>query len=373
MMPDPQNKNPRTFQCRDYLWEAFEAIAQEMDCTTDSLVNEAMRVYLQSKSRGGPMADIPEPLEPRAGGGFRAPGMGQNMGPGGMPGMPRPGGMQGPPGMPGAQRPQGMPGQPPPMPGQMGQMGQGQMGQGQMGQMGQGQMGQGQMGQGQMGQGQMGQGQMGQMPRPGMPSMNQGQQPGGMPGQRLPPLGQQQGGLPPMNPNAQRPAGPPGGMPGQAPMMGGGPPRPQPPMPGAPPPMGPPGMGGPGQMTAQRPMNPQPMGPPPQMAQPMAPPRPPAPGRQSGTLVAIYEGQQYPVTKEEFVIGRGQKTSDLTIRDSNVSRRHACVVLYNGQYWIVDQQSTNGVEYNGTKVDKKVVEHGDLFRICDHEIQFVYR
>jgi pSer/pThr/pTyr-binding forkhead associated (FHA) protein len=97
------------------------------------------------------------------------------------------------------------------------------------------------------------------------------------------------------------------------------------------------------------------------------------PGRQGGTLVAIYEGQQYPVTKEEFVIGRGQKTSDLTIRDSNVSRRHACVVLYNGQYWIVDQQSTNGVEFNGTKVDKKVVEHGDLYRICDHEIQFVYR
>ena len=142
--------------------------------------------------------------------------------------------------------------------------------------------------------------------------------------------------------------------------------------------MGAPNMGGPGAMTAPRPMGGQPMGGPPPMAQPMPqqmapPPRPPAPGRQGGTLVAIYEGQQYPVTKEEFVIGRGQKTSDLTIRDSNVSRRHACVVLYNGQYWIVDQQSTNGVEYNGAKVDKKVVEHGDLFRICDHEIQFVYR
>ena len=100
-------------------------------------------------------------------------------------------------------------------------------------------------------------------------------------------------------------------------------------------------------------------------------PRPgPGPGR---TLIAIYEGQQYPVTKEEFIIGRGQKTSDLTIRDSNVSRRHAAVVQYNGQFWIVDQQSTNGVEFNGTKVERKLVEDGDLFRICDHEIQFVYR
>lgn len=98
----------------------------------------------------------------------------------------------------------------------------------------------------------------------------------------------------------------------------------------------------------------------------------PQPGA-NRTLIALFEGQQYPVTKEEFVIGRGQKTSDLTIRDSNVSRRHACVVLYNGQYWIVDQQSTNGVDFNGTKVERKVVEDGDLYRICDHEIQFVYR
>jgi len=131
----------------------------------------------------------------------------------------------------------------------------------------------------------------------------------------------------------------------------------------------------------QRPMQQPPQQQPMQQMQQMQAPPPaaparapgPPPGRHGGTLVAIYEGQQYPVTKEEFVIGRGQKTSDLTIRDSNVSRRHACVVLYNGQYWIVDQQSTNGVEFNGTKVDKKVVEHGDLYKICDHEIQFVYR
>ena len=111
--------------------------------------------------------------------------------------------------------------------------------------------------------------------------------------------------------------------------------------------------------------------------QPPAPQRPPPPqarpSSQGRTLIALFEGQQYPVTKEEFVIGRGQKTTDLTIRDSNVSRRHACVVLYNGQYWIVDQQSTNGIDYQGGKVDRKVIEDGDSYRICDHEIQFVYR
>ncbi|MFO0608234.1 MAG: FHA domain-containing protein [Polyangiales bacterium] len=353
MMPDPQNKSPRSFQCREYLWEALEQLSQELDCTQDSLLNEALRLFVQSKGRGGPMADIPEPMEPRMGGGFRGGGM-PNMG-GGMPGMggarpgmpggpmgappPRPGGMPGMPGMPGGGGMPGMPGARPP--GALPPMGPpGGM--------------QGGMQQGGMQQGGMQQG-----------------APGGMPGQpRLPPLSGAPGALPPMGaPGAPRP-------PTAPPMPGMGAPPGMAPRPAAPMPGGMPGgmqggmPGAPGGFSgAPRPMpGMQPPAPAPAPA-----PRPAPGGRTGGTLVAIYEGQQYPVTKEEFVIGRGQKTSDLTIRDSNVSRRHACVVLYNGQYWIVDQQSTNGVEFNGTKVDKKVVEHGDLYKICDHEIQFVYR
>lgn len=110
-------------------------------------------------------------------------------------------------------------------------------------------------------------------------------------------------------------------------------------------------------------------------ARPGGPPPMPAPAAapSTGTLYAIYQGQRYPVEKEEFIIGRGQKTSDLVIKDSNVSRRHAVVVLHNGQYWIVDQQSTNGVEFMGAKIDRKRIDDGDLFKICDYEIQFQYR
>jgi len=93
----------------------------------------------------------------------------------------------------------------------------------------------------------------------------------------------------------------------------------------------------------------------------------------SGALTAIYQGERYPVTRDEFIIGRGQKTSDLVIRDSNVSRRHAVVVRHNGQYWIVDQQSTNGVEYMGAKIERKRIDEGDLYKICDYEILFTYR
>jgi pSer/pThr/pTyr-binding forkhead associated (FHA) protein len=91
------------------------------------------------------------------------------------------------------------------------------------------------------------------------------------------------------------------------------------------------------------------------------------------TLSVIYQGQRYTVSREEFVIGRGQKTSDLVIKDSNVSRRHAVVVLHNGQYWIVDQQSTNGIEYMGAKIERKRIDEGDVFKICDYELVFTYQ
>lgn len=90
-------------------------------------------------------------------------------------------------------------------------------------------------------------------------------------------------------------------------------------------------------------------------------------------LYVIYGDQEIPITKEEFFIGRGQKYCDLVIRDSNVSRQHARVVFHNGHYWIIDNQSTNGVEYRGAKIQQKRVEDGDVFSICGHQVQFVYR
>ena len=47
----------RHFYCRDVLWETFEQMANDFDCSIDYLVNEAMRYYARSKnyqSPGGP-------------------------------------------------------------------------------------------------------------------------------------------------------------------------------------------------------------------------------------------------------------------------------------------------------------------------------
>jgi hypothetical protein len=102
---------------------------------------------------------------------------------------------------------------------------------------------------------------------------------------------------------------------------------------------------------------------------------PPLPGGQpiSGTrgsgampsLFVIFNGQKVPVNKEEFVIGRGSKTADLPIKDGNISRRHAAIVLQNGAFYMKDLGSTNGIEFNGQRVDSRRIEEGDIYQLCD--------
>jgi len=113
----------------------------------------------------------------------------------------------------------------------------------------------------------------------------------------------------------------------------------------------------------------------------MPPPPPPrggasqqaaAPGAAGAKLTISYQGETFPVTKDRFIIGRGKQSSDLTIKDPNVSRQHAMIEFSNGQYYIVDMGSTNGVEYNGQRVQRKVISEGDAFKVCDHELRFSY-
>ena len=96
-------------------------------------------------------------------------------------------------------------------------------------------------------------------------------------------------------------------------------------------------------------------------------------GTSSATLSIIYQGEKFPITKDRFVIGRGKQSSDLTLKDPNVSRQHAMIEYQNGVYFMVDMGSTNGVEYNGQRIARKQIAEGDVFRICDHDLRFTYR
>src|SRR6516225_7893544 len=81
MSADPNKKSARTFQCRDVLWETFEQMARELECSIDYLINESMKQYARQRSYS-PRTPFP--------GQARVDGVGQ-----GQPPMPMPTG-QGP-------------------------------------------------------------------------------------------------------------------------------------------------------------------------------------------------------------------------------------------------------------------------------------
>jgi hypothetical protein len=237
---DQSKKTMRHFYCRDVLWETFEQMANDFDCSIDYLINEAMRFYARSKNYNA--------------------GAAPPQSPGGMPervDKPANGPMSG--GGPGyaAARPANRPPAPP-------------------------------------------------------PAAAGGSSPGL---------------------NARAPMG--GSM--------GGPPMPPP-----------------------RPTRATP-----------APPNPritPEPSNgASPVLFLVFNNQRIPIDKDQFIIGRGSKSSDLAIKDGNISRKHAAVIRRNGMFYIKDLGSTNGIDYKGMRIDNKRIDEGDIFHICDYELRFTYR
>ena len=106
---------------------------------------------------------------------------------------------------------------------------------------------------------------------------------------------------------------------------------------------------------------------------------PPLPGRRPSdlanrrVLMLQFNGESIPVEKDEFIIGRGVRTTDLAIRDGNISRKHAAVVFHDGAYFMKDLGSTNGIEFAGQRVESKRIEEGDVYRICDYEFRFSFQ
>ena len=265
MTSDPNKKATRTFQCREALWQKFEQMARELECSIDYLINDSMKQYARQRGYGataGSNQSIPPPLVAPAS----------------------------PSSRPGVEHTPAPPlAVPPPV---------------------------------------------AASPAPGM---------------------------------ASRGAPPPPALPPPKRTTGAHAPPPPPPPPGAmvrkaPPPLAPS----------------RSIPPPPGAAKPVPPPAipaaaPAAASQPSCTLTITYQGEVFQVTKDRFIIGRGKQNSDLTIKDPNVSRQHAMIEFLTGQYYIVDMGSTNGVEYNGQRVQRKVISDGDTFKVCDHELRFSFQ
>ena len=81
------------------------------------------------------------------------------------------------------------------------------------------------------------------------------------------------------------------------------------------------------------------------------------------------DGRKLEVTKRRTVIGRS-KECDVRIDDPSASRRHAEVRQEGTAYWIVDLDSTNGLEVNGLRTQRAKLDHGDKITIGSTEISF---
>jgi hypothetical protein len=80
-------------------------------------------------------------------------------------------------------------------------------------------------------------------------------------------------------------------------------------------------------------------------------------------------GSTHELSGDALVLGRSREC-DITIDDTNVSRRHAEVRRENGAWWVVDLGSTNGIEVNGKRVDRARLEHGDRILLGRTEVTF---
>ena len=78
------------------------------------------------------------------------------------------------------------------------------------------------------------------------------------------------------------------------------------------------------------------------------------------------------VDKDTFIIGRS-RTCDLVIASSKVSRQHGGVSRENGEFYIEDLGSANGVWKNGARIHKERVADGDEFMISEETLKFIFR
>jgi hypothetical protein len=95
----------------------------------------------------------------------------------------------------------------------------------------------------------------------------------------------------------------------------------------------------------------------------------PAAAEPRDVAVLTWGGRRHRVDKDRATLGRS-KACDVQVDDPNVSRRHAELVREGSAYWIVDLDSTNGVELNGKRLRRAKLDEGATFIVGETEIAF---
>jgi Protein of unknown function (DUF3662)/FHA domain len=85
--------------------------------------------------------------------------------------------------------------------------------------------------------------------------------------------------------------------------------------------------------------------------------------------ISVNGGKKVELTKRRTLIGRS-KECDVQIEDASASRKHAEIRQEGTAYWIIDLDSTNGLEVNGLRTQRAKLDHGDKITIGSTEISF---
>ena len=90
---------------------------------------------------------------------------------------------------------------------------------------------------------------------------------------------------------------------------------------------------------------------------------------QPGVFLIINK-QIIPLTKPSTTLGR-QLENDIVFHEEFLSRFHAEIVHENDKYVLYDKDSTSGTFVNGRKIDRCVLNSGDLISLANIYIMFV--
>ena len=79
-------------------------------------------------------------------------------------------------------------------------------------------------------------------------------------------------------------------------------------------------------------------------------------------------GIQFPLHTGENTIGRG-RDNDITLRDEEVSREHAKLILTDSEFRLQDLNSSNGTIFNSRRIDSTPLELGNTFQVGKSVLQ----
>jgi hypothetical protein len=121
---------------------------------------------------------------------------------------------------------------------------------------------------------------------------------------------------------------------------------------------------------------PPPAAPPPAASAPVAPPPPPAAPAASSRDRQLYlvteNGEAQRIENERFLIGRDKKC-DFVINSGKVSREHAMLTREADGWYLQDLNSSNGTWFQQERIDRRKVEDGDVYYICNEKITVMFR